>query len=177
MSESPTIVTIDEWRATHARVTNDELVAMVAASRKPTAFVDVTGSDTRIDQRDNGRPLNGLPVRCGGCGFPDLDHVPRPYFLIRSRTKSTNEMALARVGNFLLRDRARRVLELACPGQCDFHRTAYEKSDEATEWWLAVPRTIPYPVHVAQRIRRCAVCGEPASFHRGSEYDIAESWM
>jgi hypothetical protein len=45
-------------------------------------------------------PINPLPRKCAKCGFPDLDFVPQPYFLVKSRAMSPNELALAEKGNF-----------------------------------------------------------------------------
>jgi len=62
-------------------------------------------------------PINPLPAQCPECGFPDLDHVPLPYFLVKSRTRSPNELAEAENGNFFVRERIRRVLELLALNQ------------------------------------------------------------
>ena len=79
--------------------------------------VQVTGSDDRMDCAQwYFDTINPLPRKCETCGFPDLDYVPQPYFLVRSRTMSPDELAPAYVGNFLVRDRVKRVIELLAPG-------------------------------------------------------------
>lgn len=102
--------------------------------------VQIAVSDTRMDCRDMiGSPVNVLPTKCRVCGFPDLDHVPQPYSLIKSRTRTQNELAGAENGNFLIRERARRVLELAAPGLCSYFPTCYKGTTQETPWLLAVP--------------------------------------
>ena len=52
--------------------------------------IDVTCSDQRLDCRHSfDDPINPLPVSCPECGFPDLEHVPQPYALVKSRTKTS----------------------------------------------------------------------------------------
>jgi hypothetical protein len=73
--------------------------------------VHISASDDRMDCRDMfHEPINPLSRKCPKCGFPDLDHVPQPYFLIKSRAMSPNELALAENGNFFIRERIRRVV-------------------------------------------------------------------
>lgn len=133
--------------------------------------VQVTGSDDRMDCRDMfSDPINPLPRKCVGCGFPDLDHVPQPYFVVKSRTMSPNELALAENGNFFVRERVRRVLDLLSPGQCTFFPTCYQRTSEKTPWLLAVPNSQVATAKVDPSIPRCAVCGEPRSAHPGSQW-------
>jgi hypothetical protein len=95
-----------------------------------------------------------------------LDFVPQPYFLVKARTMSPNELALAENGNFLVRDRVRKVLELLAPGQCGFYPTCFAKTTEVTPWFLAVPKhQLPPGVKVDPKIPRCEACGEPRSAH------------
>ena len=134
--------------------------------------LELTGSDERMDCRDLfDAPVNPLPQKCLSCGFPDLDHVPQPYLLVQSRTASPKEMAPAQQGNFLVRPRVRRVLELIVPGQCRFYRTVSNKTHESTPWQLVVPSHQVKTATVAASIPRCAACGEPRSAHPGSQYD------
>jgi hypothetical protein len=133
--------------------------------------VQITGSDDRMDCRDMfDDPINPLPRKCATCGFPDLDHVPQPYFLVRSRTLSPNELALAETGNFFLRERVRRVLDLLAPGQCTFFPTCYKGTSEKTPWLLAVPNHQVATARVHPSIPRCTACGEPRSAHPGSQW-------
>ncbi len=133
--------------------------------------IQLTGSDNRMDcQALFDDPLNPLPPKCPVCGFPDLDAVPQPYFLVKSRTMSPHEMAPAEVGNFLVRDRVRRVLELLAPGQCRFFPTAFKGTAQETPWHLAVPVNQVGTAEVDPAIRRCGVCGQPRSAHPGSQY-------
>ena len=152
--------------------------------------ISLTGSDNRMDCRDMFYdPVNSLPSRCDACGFPDLDHVPRPYYLIKSRTMSPNEMAPAENGNFFVRERVRGVLELIAPGQCEFYPTCFKGTTNETPWSLAVPVNQVVTGKVNPAIPRCKACGEPRSAHPGtqivervwddnSEYDVlkAATW-
>lgn len=115
-------------------------------------------------------PLNPLPPKCAKCGFPDLDHVPQPYFVVKSRTMSPNEMAPAENGNFFVRERIRRVLDLLIPGQCRFYPTCYKGTLEITPWLLAVPNHQVVTAVVDPFIPRCELCGEPQSAHPGTQY-------
>ncbi len=133
--------------------------------------IEVSGSDDRMDCREMFYyPLNPLPRRCEACGFPDLDFVPQPYFLVKSRTMTPNETAMAEKGNFLVRDRVRRVLELLAPGQCRFYPTHFKGTMNETPWSLAVPVHQVVVANVNPSIPRCQVCGEPRSAHPGSQY-------
>lgn len=133
--------------------------------------VTITGSDDRMDCREMfWDPINPLPRKCAKYGFPDLDHVPQPYFLFKSRALSPNELALAENGNFFIRDRVRRVLDTLAPGQCTYFPTCYKGTSEKTPWQLAVPNHQVITARVAPRIPRCAACGEPRSAHPGSQW-------
>lgn len=133
--------------------------------------VPIATSDDRMDCRvlfyD---PINPLPRKCAQCGFPDLDHVPQPYFLVKSRTMSPNELAGAENGNFFVRDRVRRVLDILAPGQCTFFPTTNKGTSEKTKWFLAVPIHQVVTAKVNPSIPRCATCGEPRSAHPGSQW-------
>jgi hypothetical protein len=133
--------------------------------------IELTGSDDRMDCRDMFYdPLNPLPPKCSKCRFPDLEHVPQPYYLVKSHTMSPNEMACAENGNFFVRDRVRRVLEMLAPSQCDFFATCYKGSSEQTPWFLAVPTHQVLTATVKSSIPRCDLCGQPRSAHPGSQY-------
>lgn len=133
--------------------------------------VQVTGSDDRMDCRDMFyHPINPLPRKCAKCGFPDLDYIPQPYFLVRSRTMTPNEIALAESGNFLVRDRVRRVFELLAPARCTFYPTCYKETSEKTRWFLAVPTHQVATAKVDPSIPRCDACGEPRSAHPGTQW-------
>ena len=133
--------------------------------------VNVTGSDDRLDCRyDFWEPVNSLPSKCSECGFPDLDFVPQPYFLVKSRTLVPNELVLAANGNFLLRERIRNVLELLAPSQCTYFPTFYNGTSQQTPWFLAVPNLQIVSGQVDSSVPRCEACGEPRSAHPGSQW-------
>jgi SMI1 / KNR4 family (SUKH-1) len=124
-----------------------------------------------MDCRDSfSDPINPLPVKCPRCGFPDLDHVPRPYFLVKSRAMTPNELAVAAVGNFFVRERVRRVFDLVIPGICTFYPTCYRGTTQVTPWSLVVPAHQLVTARVKPSIRRCEACGEPRSAHPGSQW-------
>lgn len=134
-------------------------------------YINVSASDNRMDCRIAFHdPLNKLPIKCGTCGFPDLDHVPQPYVLVKSRTTSPNELALAENGNFFVRGRVRQVLELVAPGQCSFFETCCKGTTETTPWFLATANQQIPTGKVAEKIPRCEVCGEPRSAHPGGQW-------
>ena len=120
-------------------------------------------------------PINSLPIKCDACGFPDLDHVPQPYYLVKSRTMSPNEILPAENGNFFVRGRIRKVLELLAPHECDFFSTCYKGTAEQTPWFLAVPNHQVVTAKVDPSIIRCDACGEPRSAHPGSQF-IEDLW-
>ena len=133
--------------------------------------VPISTSDDRMDCRDMFYdPINPLPRKCPKCGFPDLDHVPQPYFLVKSRTMSPNELAGAENGNFFVRERVRRVLDMLAPGQCTYYLTTYKGTSAITPWLLAVPIHQVVTAKVSPSIPRCAECGEPRSAHPGSQW-------
>jgi len=134
--------------------------------------IALTGSDTRLDCGEFPEdPLNPLPVRCAICGFPDLDHVPQPYQIVKSRAMTSNEALPAAYGNLLVRDRVRRILELAAPDACAFYPTVFGPRGEVSPWVLAVPRQQLPTGEVKASIPRCRACGEPRSAHPGSQWD------
>src|SRR5688572_23700976 len=124
----------------------------------------MTGPDTRMDQfgsRDE--PANPLPVKCPHCTMPDLDAVAKPYLLAKGFAAPA-EHAPAEVGNFLVRERTRKILELVAPGACTFHPTAEKKAKKPTAWFLAVPAHIldvPGMVEHDEKRERCKKCKEP----------------
>ena len=133
--------------------------------------VEISGSDDRMDCRDMFYdPINPLPRKCAKCGFPNLDHVPQPYYLVKSRTLTPNELAPAENGNFFVRDRVRRVLELVAPGQCRYFPTHFKGTTQETPWLLAVPNHQVVTAKVNPTIPRCKECGEPRSAHPGTQW-------
>jgi hypothetical protein len=126
--------------------------------------------DCRDLGNDQDNPINPLPRKCAKCGFPNLDHVPQPYFLIKSRTMSPNELAMAQNGNFLIRERVRRVLDLLVPGQCTFYMTYTKGASGATPWLLVVPIHQVVSAKVDRSIPCCGSCGEPRSAHPGTQW-------
>ena len=96
-----------------------------------TACVMMTGPDVQMDQRgDSYEPANLPPVKCPHCTFPDLDFVAKPYLLTKG-ISSPAETSPAQFGNFLVRERVRRILELAVPNACTFHPTTERKTKES----------------------------------------------
>lgn len=92
-------------------------------SRIKTACVIMTGPDVLMDQRgDTYEPANALPVKCPHCTFPDLDFIANPYVLTKG-VSSPAETSPAQLGNFLVRERVRRILEIVVPDACAFHPT------------------------------------------------------
>lgn len=133
--------------------------------------ITITGSDDRMDCRDMfDSPINTLPLKCPKCGFPDLDHVPQPYYLVKSRTYSPNELAPGEKGNFFVRPRIRRVLELVAPGECRFYPTHFNGTTQETPWFLAVPVNQIVTARVDPKIPRCPQCSEPRSAHPGTQW-------
>jgi hypothetical protein len=126
-----------------------------------TRCVLMTGPDERMDHvGDQRRDANVLPVKCAHCTFPDLDFVASPYLLAKGVT-SPAETAPAWLGNFLVRDRVRKILELAVPGACSFHPTADWKNHLPTSWWLAVPRAVLKTEMPKAKPPCCSECREP----------------
>ena len=117
-------------------------------SKNKTFCVMMTGPDVQMDQRgDSYEPANALRAMCPHCTFPDLDFVPNPYVLTKG-VSSPAETSPAQLGNFLVRERVRRILEVAVPDACAFHPTVERKSKKPAPWWLAVPKhklTTPVP--------------------------------
>ncbi len=133
--------------------------------------VEISTSDDRMDCRDMFYdPINPLPKKCSKCGFPDLDHVSQPYFLVKSRTMSPNELAGGENGNFFIRERVRRVLDILAPGQCTYFPTTYKGTSARTPWLLSVPNHQVATAEVNPSIPRCEACGEPRSAHPGTQW-------
>ena len=133
--------------------------------------VEISGSDDRMDCREMFyEPIDPLPQKCPKCGFPDLDHVSQPYFLVESRTMTPNELALAENGNFFIRERVRRVLDVLAPGQCTYFPTCYKGTSEKTPWLLCLPSHQIVTAKVNPSIPPCEACGEPRSAHPGSQW-------
>lgn len=115
-------------------------------------------------------PINPLPRKCPECAFPDLEHIPQPYYLVKSRTMSPNELAGAENGNFFIRERIRRVLDVVIPNLCRYYPTCYKGTSVQTPWLLAVPQHQVATAKVDPTIPRCGTCGEPGSAHPGSQW-------
>jgi len=121
----------------------------------------MTGPDERMDHvGDKRRDANALPAKCPHCTFPDLGFVSAPYLLARGFA-SPAETAPARLGNFLVRERVKQVLELVVPDACAFFPTVEYKSRKATSWWLAVPKTLLKTAMPTAKAPFCSKCGEP----------------
>jgi len=133
---------------------------MAAKSGESYGWVPMVGPDEELDESGN-RPTNVLSAKCKHCSFPDLDFVAKPYLLARGIASPAESWA-AKVGNFLVRERVRRILELAVPKACDFFPTAELKSKKATPWSLGVPkRVLAMPGLKLRAEGRCSKCKEP----------------
>lgn len=136
----------------------------------------MVGGDERMDLAGgNGAPLNALPSKCPTCRMPDLDHVPVPYLLGRGIEKPA-DLAPAEAGNFLVRDSAKKVLELVAQGQCRFVATIHQKTKLPTPWFLAVPENLQTTATPPKNRERCPQCDEPWCFHHYSESQPGENW-
>lgn len=123
--------------------------------------VRMTGPDVRMDRIGSDfDPANRLPVKCSHCTFPDLTFVSRPYLLTKG-ISSDVESSPAEMGNFLVRERVRRILELVTPEACIFHPTADWKSKKPAPWWLVVPKEILEVPCPKASPPCCSECGEP----------------
>jgi hypothetical protein len=120
------------------------------------------GPDKKMDQVGNGwgMPANQLPVRCSHCTFPDIDFIPKPYLLSRG-VASPAETSSAVLGNFLVRERVRRILEVVAPEVCTFYPTFELKSQKPAAWWLAVPNQMVKTPVGEVKDPRCSRCHEP----------------
>ena len=135
-------------------------------------YVSMCGSDTRMDQSGNWHdPLNPLPIHCEQCGFPKIDFVPQPYFLLKSRSMNNNQLSQAELGNFFVKPKAKQIIEAIAPGQCRFFPTHCKGTDSETPWQLAVPVHFRKGCRVKSKIERCSACGQPASAHWGSQFE------
>ncbi|HTE17729.1 MAG TPA: SMI1/KNR4 family protein [Armatimonadota bacterium] len=128
-------------------------------------YVQMTGPDRHLDTTGYfDDPINRLPVRCDVCTFPDLDYVPQPYLLGRGINRPV-DLALANLGNFLVRDRPRQVIETVSPGQCRFIPTVDRQTGQPAPWYLAVPVHRVSCGGVLPGVPRCPQCGEPKTAH------------
>lgn len=105
-------------------------------------------------------PANPLPAKCLHCTFPDLDFVAEPYLLAKG-FESPAETSNAQVGNFLVRDRVKRIFEVAVPGACNFYKTADRRGKKESTWWLAVPTQVIETPMPKTEPPYCSKCGEP----------------
>lgn len=127
-----------------------------------TACVRMVGPDEEMDKDMGGNFGQSLPIKCPHCTFRDLDYVAQPY-LLRRGISSPAETSSAQRGNFLVRERVKRILEVTVPNACTFHPTAELKSKKPAPWWLAVPnQKLPTIRLVHEPLPpRCSKCGEP----------------
>jgi hypothetical protein len=130
-------------------------------TRMRTGCVQMTGPDVQMDQRgDTYEPANPLPVKCPHCTLPDLDFVPQPYVLTKG-VAAPSEISPAQMGNFLVRERTRRILELVVPKACQFYPTIEKKTKKQTEWTLAVPTQMLTTPGTKASAPFCSKCSEP----------------
>ena len=126
-----------------------------------THCVLIVGPDVHMDDMGgSGEAANRVPAKCSHCTFPDLDYIPDPYVLTKG-VSSPAETSPAHFGNFLVRERVRRILEVAVPDACTFHPTIEKKSKKAAPWWLAVPRNALSTSMPKPNSPICSVCEEP----------------
>jgi len=132
-----------------------------------TACVAMTGPDVRMDLLGDSYydPANPLPAKCPHCTFPDLDFVAKPYLLTKG-VSSPAETSPAAVGNFLVRERVKRILELVVPDACTFHLTAERKSKKPVPWWLAVPKQKLEALVPPASSPFCPKCQKPKLWNR-----------
>jgi hypothetical protein len=153
---------------------NDIQQRLVQLHQRPATVLNhvrMVGSDSRMDQAGNFNvPANAWPVRCTYCTFPDIDSVPRPYWLAKGVT-TPGDFAQAELGNFLVRARARSVLEVVVPDNCRFYPTHNRKTKEETDWFLAVPNCLVRTAKVSAKVPRCPECGEPKLAHPGMHFE------
>jgi hypothetical protein len=132
-----------------------------------TACIEMVGPDEQMDQvGDDDAPANRLRIRCSHCSFPDIDFVPKPYLLAKGFS-SPSEISSAEMGNFFVKDRVKRILEVVIPKACTFYATAERKSKKATPWFLAVPNSllkIPAPKAEAPFCSKCRESKRGQSF-------------
>jgi hypothetical protein len=144
----------------------------LAKNANGLAVVEMTGPDARMDQFGNSdAPANPLPVKCPHCTMPDIDFAAKPYLLAKGFAAPA-EHAPAEVGNFLVRERARKILELVVPGQVTFHPTAEKNSKKPTPWFLAVSKgmvNLPGYKDTDEKRQRCRRCGEPKLGYRSDD--------
>jgi hypothetical protein len=144
-----------------AQATQKGSAAGISVTPGVPRHVEMTGPESEMDLfGSDDEPANPLPARCGHCTMPELDYVARPYLLAKGFAAPT-ESSSAAVGNFLVVERVRKILELAVPGACTFHPTAEMKSKKPTAWSLAVPATVLEKPEVVAKGPRCSKCGEP----------------
>jgi len=115
-------------------------------------------------------PLNPLPAECSTCGYPDVEYLPRRYYLNKSRATAPGEIAIAAMGNFLVRERIHQVLKAVAPGTCRFRATYYQGTSEKTSWVLAVPKHQLETARIKTSIARCPECRQPKTTNSSTQY-------
>jgi hypothetical protein len=121
----------------------------------------MSGPDSSMDQfGDSLKPANPMSIKCPHCTMPDINSVPQPYFLVKGMA-SPMEISSAQMGNFLVRDRVRQILEIAVPKACEFLPTTDKKTKKQTPWSLVVPRMIIETPGMKRSSPVCVQCGEP----------------
>jgi hypothetical protein len=150
----------DQWRLTEAtRIQNAPPAAKGDAGN--TRHLRVYGTDVTMDTVGNfNLPANRRSAKCPRCTLPDLDAVPEPYLLSRGFT-APGDFSTAELGNFFVREFARRVLEIAAPSACRFYPTYEAKSGRPTDWFLTVPQTTVQTAKLPDQGVKCRECGEP----------------
>jgi len=124
-----------------------------------------------MDRQPSGAPLNPFPTKCPLCKVPDVDFVATPY-LLGAGIWAPAELASAMRGNFLVRERVRRILELVAPCACSFHPTADAKSKKPAPWDVAVPTQKLKALYPPLPRPSCPKCRAP----KKGDLDQFHSW-
>ena len=147
-------------------------------------YIEICPSDHLMDRRQISvkftpnlvgsfdESTNTWPKKCESCWLDDVDKPPSPYLLGR-RIDRPVEFDIADIGNFFVKDRVRRAIELVFPGQCVFHPTFAAKSKQPTPWFLGEPvaRVHDSTPRDEGAQPRCPACGR-AKYVGGRWYDL-----
>ncbi len=157
--------------------------------KKDIRLSRIVSSDTRMDIIDKlyllDTPINTYTSTCPACSFPDINTVPKPYYILRRRIGIPQEIQVADLGNILVSKRVKRIIEILFPGQCIFHKTYTFEEKLLTKWWLAEVVHSEVSAEISEGVKKCSHCNEPYSSHGTqqkymnydivSEYDIVKS--
>ncbi len=136
--------------------------------------LEFTQEDDSLDEDGMAIPLNPLPIKCRVCGMADLDTISEPYLLRRAAANAAGDYFVAYVGNFLIKERVKGIVEFVAPGSFDYFRTALVRGNEPSPWILAVPRHRGDSniVRLNDEIMRCPACDE----YRECNVNVVAEW-